>query len=330
MPRKVGAEEAASVMRQAGLEPAHPYPGAVQPWLCTCTRCGRSVSPRYANVRQGGGGCRYCAGRRHDALPLSPEEAVSVMRQAGLEPTHPYPGAAQPWPSTCLRCGASVYPRLSNVRRGQGGCHSCGLTRRTSDRRRVLALEAEQGMRRAGFQPLETYPGRARELWRGRCLRCGHIVYLSLNDVQKHGCPACLPQGADLSRPADVYVAERADVGAVKVGFASTRSTRLASLRARGWSMYGTLTLSTGFAASAVEHAVHTRLRAQGHGPLLSSADMGGLTGWTKTYDASIVSPVDCWRMLCEEQDKKKRAGGVGDDGTSHISRPELNADQRP
>jgi hypothetical protein len=57
----VDADFAASVMRAANLDPIKPYPGSAVPWPCRCLTCGADVTPRYAGVRAGQGGCRSCA-----------------------------------------------------------------------------------------------------------------------------------------------------------------------------------------------------------------------------------------------------------------------------
>ena len=65
--RQVEPKAAAAVMRQAGLLPAEPYPGYNDlPWKCKCATCGRIVTPHYANVRLGQGGCRFCSGTGFD------------------------------------------------------------------------------------------------------------------------------------------------------------------------------------------------------------------------------------------------------------------------
>lgn len=53
-------DEAAAVMRAAGLEPLVPYPGANPPWLCRCTTCGSEGSPSYSYVASHGKGCAPC------------------------------------------------------------------------------------------------------------------------------------------------------------------------------------------------------------------------------------------------------------------------------
>jgi formylmethanofuran dehydrogenase subunit E len=44
-----------------GLEPLEPYAGASVPRRCRCTKCDREVSPQYASLKQGQGGCKFCA-----------------------------------------------------------------------------------------------------------------------------------------------------------------------------------------------------------------------------------------------------------------------------
>jgi hypothetical protein len=46
----VDQDEAAEVMRSAGLEPLISYPGRHSPWPSKCRKCGRTVSPRYGAV----------------------------------------------------------------------------------------------------------------------------------------------------------------------------------------------------------------------------------------------------------------------------------------
>lgn len=58
--KAVDPEEAASVMRAAGLEPLAPYIRRHAPWPCRCTKCEGTVSPTYGAVCYGGG-CGNCS-----------------------------------------------------------------------------------------------------------------------------------------------------------------------------------------------------------------------------------------------------------------------------
>ena len=83
MPKRLTDQETVPVMRAAGLEPLEPYPGSMTKWRCRCLRCGIEVEPKWAQIQQGGGGCRTCG---DVALRLSEHEAVSAMNDAGFEP----------------------------------------------------------------------------------------------------------------------------------------------------------------------------------------------------------------------------------------------------
>ena len=183
---RVDPEDAATAMRDAGLEPLGPYPGALKQWRCRCTRCGLEVNPLYASIQQGGKGCVYCVGNR-----VTSEVAVKVMRTADLEPIEPYVGGKVPWRCRCLKCGVEVTPAYSDVASGQGGCIHCGARRRGL-KRRTPEEAARAVMLEADLEPLDPYIG-ANDPWRCRCLKCGREVTSKLGSVQYQGvsCAYC-------------------------------------------------------------------------------------------------------------------------------------------
>lgn len=111
---------AVRTMQEASLTPLQGFPGANEPWPCTCDTCGRQVAPAFSSVRDGSAGCRYCSGHA-----VAPEVAEEVMVTAGLRPVEPYPGANRPWRSVCQVCRNEVTPRLANVRIRGRGCLFC-------------------------------------------------------------------------------------------------------------------------------------------------------------------------------------------------------------
>jgi hypothetical protein len=115
----VDPEDAAAIMRAAGLEPLTTYPGRAAPWLCCCQRCHQTVSPRYGAVRAGSG-CRYC-----NDTAIKPDAAAALMQAAELEPLESYPGSLRPWKCRCTKCGRTVQPCYSTIQRGSGGCRWC-------------------------------------------------------------------------------------------------------------------------------------------------------------------------------------------------------------
>ncbi|MFI7359742.1 hypothetical protein ACIBTP_38150 [Streptomyces avidinii] len=232
--------EAAEEMVSYGLAPLVPFPGTGLPWLCRCEECGRETSPLLTNVRRGvrdgGSACRYCAKR----APVGSEEAVAVMRKAGVEPLESYPGRVDvPWRCRCTVCGNTGTPRLAGIRnRGRGACWFCGLN--------------------------------------------------------KGG-------GINLVEPARVYVIEHSGLHAGKVGFAGTRTRgdRVHDHKIGGWSVTGETAFPTGADALRVEHDVLTRLRDANLVPFLTAAHMPK-AGWTETFDTRKVSPERVCAMIHE------------------------------
>lgn len=176
-------------MRAAGLEPLEPYPGSNTAWKCRCLKSAHLVAPTLGSVRSGRtSGCRRCGRAAADKRRLAAggERAETDMRGAGFEPLDPYPGAGARWRCRHLACGRVVHPRLFGVRAG-GGCQVC------AGRAPVDPAVAEADMRAIGMQPLEPFPGRVRDPWKCRCLRCGHTGAPALNNVRggQGGCVNC-------------------------------------------------------------------------------------------------------------------------------------------
>jgi hypothetical protein len=201
----VDPDEAADEMRAAGFEPSGPYPGAGEPWRCRCQKCGKEVTPRLSSVRRGFG-CKYCVG---NAL-TDPNDAVDVMRNAGLEPLEPYRAANKPWRCECKKCGREVSPTLGHVRQGHG-CKHCGAVK-SGQKKALPAAEAEAEMRASGLEPLEPYPG-ANSAWRCRCKECGKEVSPRLNSVRSMGQGGCRYCGGTAPVDPDAAVAEMRAAG---------------------------------------------------------------------------------------------------------------------
>ena len=118
-------------MSRSQMTPLEPYPGLVMtPWLMQCEICGHMARVSLNQLRRGESGCLPCSRRINGAAQrIAPDEAEANMRAAGLEPLAVYPGlASDPWLCRCINCGKAVRPSLACIRRGQGGCRSCGHT----------------------------------------------------------------------------------------------------------------------------------------------------------------------------------------------------------
>jgi len=181
---------ASEVMLKAALKPVKDFPGADEPWLCECQRCGNLVTPRLSAVQRGAsGGCIYCSGH----ASTEPDAAARELLDALLRPVEPYPGkAADPWRCECLRCGDVVIARLQKIRSGEGCCKRCGVAAS------ALARSADPGesdalMRAAMLEPLEPYPGGNHLPWRCRCTGCGAVVHPTRANISRGqgGCITC-------------------------------------------------------------------------------------------------------------------------------------------
>lgn len=122
--RNAREAEAILIFMEAGLMPQDPFKGVNYKWRSKCMRCGEIVSPRFADVKGGNGGCKPC-GMKFMQTPEFLEEIMTIMKQANLEPLEPYKGADVKWKCKCLKCGNTVSPRANNVKRGHGGCIFC-------------------------------------------------------------------------------------------------------------------------------------------------------------------------------------------------------------
>ncbi len=184
--KRLADDQAKMVMLAAGLDPLIPYPGVDKPWPAIHLACGKRVSPRFASLKRGRGGCAYCAGRA-----LTASDARETMRTAGLEPQVPYPGANRPWVSIHRMCGKTVSPRYASIQRGQSGCVYCAG-------KVVDPLDARETMRAAGLEPQVPYPG-AVQPWRCIHLACGKTVSPRYASIQQGhgGCRACVGLAVD-------------------------------------------------------------------------------------------------------------------------------------
>ena len=269
---RVDPDEAVEVMRAAGLETLEPYPGALARWRCRCTTCEREVAPMYDSVRNGSG-CIYCAGKRVD-----PDEAVEVMRAAGLEPLEPYPGANVAWRCRCTTCEREVTPWYSSVRGRDAGCIYCAG-------RRVDPDEAVELMRAAGLEPLEPYPG-AHVPWRCRCTTCAREVSPNYDSVQGGGaCRFCSTGGIDYTAPGIIYLMHHPELFCLKIGVSTTaaRTVRVDTHAKTGWVIIQTWDTPSGEDAEQIEQQVLTWWRNELGAPIaLTKAEMPN-GGWSET-----------------------------------------------
>ncbi|SCF73332.1 hypothetical protein GA0115254_114434 [Streptomyces sp. Ncost-T10-10d] len=215
----VDPDQAAALMRSAGLEPLELYPGTDMPWRCRCTTCGTIGTPTHGSVKGGQGGCGPCGrknagqgisrawSRRRELPRTDGDRAAIEAKDFDLEPLESYPGPSGLWHCRHLPCGRDVEIRLSNLRRGLRACPYCPPS--LGGRRRWPADEAEALMRAADLEPLEPYAGRRDKAWRCRCNGCGRETSPSLGGILagQGGCRHCADVRAAAGRKTDPDIA---------------------------------------------------------------------------------------------------------------------------
>ena len=188
-----------STMKKAQYKPLEPYKTALTKWKCLHIPCGNVVNPKYNSIQQGKGGCRTCRYiKSAKSNTLAEKEAVKRMLKAKLKPLVPYKNNNNKWKSICLKCYRTVYPTLSDISNGGGGCIKCGRISATI-KQRIPNSEAVKIMLKANLKPLEPYTN-LHHPWKSRCLNCKRTVHPNFATVkfQKGGCAYCSQNKIDV------------------------------------------------------------------------------------------------------------------------------------
>ena len=184
--RRGNEQEAIEFMKKAGALPLEPYSGSNTPWLCRCMRCKKEITPTFGNVKNNGTNpCVYCSKKK-----VHPDDAVKLMRDAGLEPLEPYPGSNTKWKCEHLKCGEIVYPMYSWIVAGSGGCLKCGYVQ-NKEKQIFSDKDARKLFIKCGLEPQVPYPG-AGIPWKSRCKKCKQIVSPTYSNIKNGtGCGVC-------------------------------------------------------------------------------------------------------------------------------------------
>jgi hypothetical protein len=155
---KWDTEAIIAFVNSRGFEPIDDYPGAHKPWRMKCVTCDSEVQPHFSTIK-GGGGCQVCAGQ-----VVNHEDAIAVMRKAGLKPLVEYRNAVTPWPSRCLNCNEIVTPTYDSVKRGSG-CRVCAVPGFNPSTPALLYLisHEKKAAVKIGITGVEARPNRLRE-----------------------------------------------------------------------------------------------------------------------------------------------------------------------
>lgn len=99
--------------------------------------------------------------------------------------------------------------------------------------------------------------------------------------------------------PAQVYVMHHPDKGAVKIGYCAMDSARLAAHQHRGWILAGAVVAKSSAEALKIEQSVLVQLRNPPFRlhPFVPASQMPQ-SGWTETFDASLMPPALLLRLV--------------------------------
>ena len=290
---RLNAEDARQFMISNGLEPQEPYELSDKPWACIHIECGSLVHPTFTSIQGGQRGCRKCADKLTGLRSsYTPEFAVEQARKRGYEPLEDYPGAMTHWRCTHIQCGKEVKATLNTLMSGKGCCTACGHAKGGEKNTKYTAEVAEAVMREFGLEPLESFPGYF-EKWRCIHNECGREVTPTLWYVKSRetGCKYCSTKGLDYSAAGIIYLLERQDFFAAKVGIttANSKTDRIAAHVKEGWQFISTWKTSTATEAEEIEDKTLQWWREVLEAPIsMRQEDMK--SGWTETASLLHVS----------------------------------------
>lgn len=176
-------ELARDVFRQNKLEPLVSFPGAKSGWKSKCLITGKVVSPALSKVKERGHVCGYCSGKKIDL-----EDVIALFESRGFKLLGPYIKSHAPIEAKHLVCGKTLSISHANLKTYRGsGCKYCSRTH-------VDDEQAEQNVRKLGFEPLEKY-NKSNVPWKMVHLKCGNTVsptYSSITGKSNGlGCSFC-------------------------------------------------------------------------------------------------------------------------------------------
>ena len=287
----VDSKEAEEIMLKRHLKPLEPFKKSNYKWRCECLICGKVVTPTYASIRSGNGGCKYCAG-----MVIEPEKAVALMESVNLRPLVPFKNGYTKWKCECLVCGKVVYQSHNSMQQGYGPCGYCAG-------KVVDVEEAINIMQSAGLKPLDQYT-KALDRWRCECQKCGRTVYPTYAAIKtgQGGCRFCAQIGIDYTGPGFIYLMTHSKLLSHKVGIGGLNRTRnrdrVSEHQKYGWSLYSRKDFETADDAFQIEQKVLVWLRQERKLEVFLSELEMPQGGFSETVDASEIDLPTIWAKV--------------------------------
>jgi hypothetical protein len=294
----VNPKEAEKRMLLAGLKPLEPYNKNNTKWKCKCLTCGKTVSPTYAVIQRGNGGCSTCANlKRGIKRRLGSEKAIEIMMQCGYRPLEDYKNGFTRWKCECLKCGAVVHPTFQNSYRrdkSKFGCIYCAGMKVDTEKAKQIMLDA-------GLKPLEDYLGKDFP-WKCRCFKCKNVVFPSYGNIKRGqgGCSYCRETGLNYKDPAYFYIISNVNHDSLKVGISNSDSkpNRIKSHVKNGWHVHRVFNFKSGKEASDLETSVLRWLRKTKELPVHLSPKHMPQGGHSETVSSIEISAIEIERYV--------------------------------
>ena len=176
---------AVQLLLENNIQPLEPFKSSHAKWKSRCLRCGKQISPSFHDIKQGSGGCKYCAPNFVDKKKI-----MNVIKKAGFEPQEDYVNSKLPWKVKHLNCGRIFTIEYSSIRDGRS-CRYCA-------RKAIIPEEAFEVMVKSGKEPLVPYPG-ANKPWKCRCNVCKKTIFPTFSSTSNRnsGCVYCVGNKVD-------------------------------------------------------------------------------------------------------------------------------------
>ena len=209
MTKKMTQSEVIKLFKKNSLKPLVTYVNSQTPLKSECLKCNNIIYPRLDKVTLRGHQCGYCSGRKD-----TDKKAEAFVKKLGHKPLEPYRSALKQWKMQCGGCGNVIKPKYNSLQQGAWGCKFCGYKRAGAKRREIGSKKAIALMRKAGYEPLEPYPGNHLP-WKSRCLKCDALVQPRLGGI-KSGQGGCRKCGIKSSATSRMHTAKEANTIALK------------------------------------------------------------------------------------------------------------------
>lgn len=117
---KLGQQEAEKLFREHNFELLEPFTIRSRYLSARCIECGFTSNQMLDNLTAGKRNCKGCK------IKIQSSEGIEHLRKANAIPLEDFVSNTTKWRSRCMKCNREIFPRVSDLKRGQGACRECG------------------------------------------------------------------------------------------------------------------------------------------------------------------------------------------------------------